>query len=311
MRVPAIVGSFPAPFLTGLDGKRRPVRLECDDAGSQPCKDAKDALERVDVPAVELVARGARHRAGDAPGRGAVAARPHRARRLHARGGARGERRVRALLQGRPLARPARRERRRRPHRPRRRRHRAGGGPAPARRRARLARDRHSTRQGLAAGVRALREDELRDAFAVAATRAHRREAAPGVAMTLIPAYRSRPSALHTARAGVGAAFCCSFALVGALYRNPLVLAGAIGGIWLGGDLRRGRARGRPLAAAGAAVRAAHRGGQRARLPGGADRAAPRRRVPRPPLGRHARGDSSRALLTGMRIVVLVAALGG
>jgi len=50
MRVPAIVGSFPAPFLTGIDGKRRPVRLECDDARSQPCKDAKDELERVDVP---------------------------------------------------------------------------------------------------------------------------------------------------------------------------------------------------------------------------------------------------------------------
>ena len=50
MRVPAIVGSFPAPFLTGIHGKRRPVRVECDDAGSQPCKDAKHALEQVDVP---------------------------------------------------------------------------------------------------------------------------------------------------------------------------------------------------------------------------------------------------------------------
>ena len=50
MRVPAIVGAFPAPFLTGIEGKRRPVRLECDDAGSQPCNDAKQALEQVDVP---------------------------------------------------------------------------------------------------------------------------------------------------------------------------------------------------------------------------------------------------------------------
>ena len=96
--------------------------------------------------------------------------------------------------------------------------------------------------QGLAAGVRALREDELRDAFAVAATGRTGGEAPAGVAMTLIPAYRSRPSALHTARAGVGAAFCCAFALVGALYRNPLVLAGRARRHLAGGDLRGGRA---------------------------------------------------------------------
>jgi len=53
--------------------------------------------------------------------------------------------------------------------------------------------------------------------------------------MTLIPAYRSRPSALHSARATIGAGFCASFALVGSLYRNPLILAGALGGIVLAG----------------------------------------------------------------------------
>jgi energy-coupling factor transport system permease protein len=46
--------------------------------------------------------------------------------------------------------------------------------------------------------------------------------------MSLVPTYRSRPSALHAARAGVSAAFCCSLALVGALYRHPLVLAAAL-----------------------------------------------------------------------------------
>lgn len=50
MRVPAIVGAFPEPFLSGLKGERRPVRVECDDAESDHCKEAKDALERVDVP---------------------------------------------------------------------------------------------------------------------------------------------------------------------------------------------------------------------------------------------------------------------
>lgn len=51
MRVSAIVGAFPEPFLSGTGGRKRPVRVECDDAESDPCKDAKDALERVGVPA--------------------------------------------------------------------------------------------------------------------------------------------------------------------------------------------------------------------------------------------------------------------
>jgi hypothetical protein len=49
MRVPAIVGAFPEPFLNGLEGKRRPVRVECDDVEAAPCRDAKRALERVGV----------------------------------------------------------------------------------------------------------------------------------------------------------------------------------------------------------------------------------------------------------------------
>jgi hypothetical protein len=50
MRVPAIVGAFPEPFRHGLNGRRRPVRVECDDSDSQPCKDGKAALETVGVP---------------------------------------------------------------------------------------------------------------------------------------------------------------------------------------------------------------------------------------------------------------------
>jgi hypothetical protein len=50
MRVPAIVGAFPEPFRSGLEGERRPVRVECDRATSEPCADAKRALERVGVP---------------------------------------------------------------------------------------------------------------------------------------------------------------------------------------------------------------------------------------------------------------------
>lgn len=50
MRVPAIVGAYPEPFRSGLQGKRRPVRVECEDVEAEPCRDAKAALERSEVP---------------------------------------------------------------------------------------------------------------------------------------------------------------------------------------------------------------------------------------------------------------------
>jgi energy-coupling factor transport system permease protein len=49
--------------------------------------------------------------------------------------------------------------------------------------------------------------------------------------MSLIPVYRRRPTPLHSARAGVGIAFCASFLAVGVLYSNPLVLGGALAGL--------------------------------------------------------------------------------
>jgi energy-coupling factor transport system permease protein len=128
--------------------------------------------------------------------------------------------------------------------------------------------------------------------------------------MTLIPAYRSRPSALHSARASVGAAFCCSFALVGALYRNPLILSGAIAGILIAGSAAGvGREVGRslrlalPFALLVAVVNAlVYQEGNTVLLRGDAF------------LGR--RWDVTleatvEGLMNGMRIVVLVAALGG
>ena len=128
--------------------------------------------------------------------------------------------------------------------------------------------------------------------------------------MTLIPAYRSRPSALHTARASVGAAFCCAFALVGALYRHPLILAGAMGGILVAGVAAGvGREVGRslrlalPFAVLVAAVNAVvYQEGATLLVRGGHF------------LGR--RWDVTleatlEGLMNGMRIVVLIAALGG
>jgi Domain of unknown function (DUF4430) len=49
MRVPAIVGAFPEPFLHGFEGERRPVRVECEDADATVCEEAKDRLEAVGV----------------------------------------------------------------------------------------------------------------------------------------------------------------------------------------------------------------------------------------------------------------------
>ena len=53
MRAPAIVGAFPEPFLHGLGGKRRPVRVECEAPGSAPCRDATDRLDAAGVPTAE------------------------------------------------------------------------------------------------------------------------------------------------------------------------------------------------------------------------------------------------------------------
>jgi Domain of unknown function (DUF4430) len=50
MRVPAIVGAFPEPFLNGVEGERRPVRVECDEVEAAPCDDAKQALDDAGVP---------------------------------------------------------------------------------------------------------------------------------------------------------------------------------------------------------------------------------------------------------------------
>lgn len=53
--------------------------------------------------------------------------------------------------------------------------------------------------------------------------------------MRLIPSYRPRASALHTARAGVSAGFCAALALCPMLFENPLLLGGALAAILLAG----------------------------------------------------------------------------
>jgi energy-coupling factor transport system permease protein len=128
--------------------------------------------------------------------------------------------------------------------------------------------------------------------------------------MTLVPTYRSRPTALHAARAGVGAAFCCAFALAGALYRHPLILAGALGGIVVAGlasgvgrEVARSLRLALPFGLLVALVNAlVYQGGETLLVRGGEF------------LGR--RWDvtleaAAEGAFVGLRIVVLIAALGG
>jgi Domain of unknown function (DUF4430) len=53
MRVPAVVGSFPEPFLHGTGGRRLPVRVECVDPAAAACDAVYTALTDLDVPAAK------------------------------------------------------------------------------------------------------------------------------------------------------------------------------------------------------------------------------------------------------------------
>ncbi len=49
--IPAVIGSFPEPFLHGVDGKRLPVRVECEDPRSGPCAEVAEKLVALGVVA--------------------------------------------------------------------------------------------------------------------------------------------------------------------------------------------------------------------------------------------------------------------
>jgi hypothetical protein len=58
--VPAVVGSFPEPFLNGIEGKRLPVRVECADGAPAACETVKARLRASGVPvAVAAIGAGA------------------------------------------------------------------------------------------------------------------------------------------------------------------------------------------------------------------------------------------------------------
>jgi hypothetical protein len=53
MRVPAVVGSFPEPFVHGFAGRRLPVRIECADPSAPACDEVFKTLTALDVPAAK------------------------------------------------------------------------------------------------------------------------------------------------------------------------------------------------------------------------------------------------------------------
>jgi len=52
-RVPAVVGSFPEPFLHGREGKRLPTRIDCASGASAACDTVARELRAVGVPAAQ------------------------------------------------------------------------------------------------------------------------------------------------------------------------------------------------------------------------------------------------------------------
>jgi hypothetical protein len=49
--IPAVVGSYPEPFLNGIDGRRLPVRVECAEAEGAACRTVAGRLRDAGVPA--------------------------------------------------------------------------------------------------------------------------------------------------------------------------------------------------------------------------------------------------------------------
>ena len=51
MSIPAIVGAYPEPLLSGVEGKRLPVRVECADDGGRACREVERRLSEAGVTA--------------------------------------------------------------------------------------------------------------------------------------------------------------------------------------------------------------------------------------------------------------------
>ena len=250
MRVPAVVGAFPEPFVSGLGGKKFAVRIGCAAGADDVCDEVEQRLK------AEGVQVGGRSTPGGFGGEGLLRVQVGRwadlrkepatrelekgpqASGVFARPSAAGDSIALLDPRGRVAAADRRRRRARRRHgaarrgadldhhRHGRRRARRRRGAARARRPAQPLRDRGGgrPRRALAAGARA------------------------GGAVT----YRRRASPLHAARAAVASAWCVVLAGVALTFEHPLVLAvlllallGAAAGARVAGPVLRALAFGR------------------------------------------------------------------
>ncbi len=287
--IPAVVGSYPEPFVHGVGGKRYPTTLECGSDVTTACKQAGKALNAIGVPvasqllgtgsgqatltvivgtwadvknviAANLIAHGPKSSGVYATfgpgGADAAVARPGGPRREDAR-------------------------RRRRPHR----RHRRPQLDS------HLADHRHGSARGGRGGGGRLARPAARP-FRAGRTGVAR---LPGSAPGGIVNYRRRPSPLHAARAAAGAMYCLALACAALITSNPLVLGCGDGLRGLRGTVRRRRTRDPPRRAAGDPDGDRHRADQRARDPRRADRyRAPRTAARTGAHRHHARGDRLR-----------------
>jgi hypothetical protein len=58
MRVPVIVGAYPEPMVNGREGKRLPVRVQCEKQDSEPCREVMTRLSEQDVVATASAIQG-------------------------------------------------------------------------------------------------------------------------------------------------------------------------------------------------------------------------------------------------------------
>jgi hypothetical protein len=58
MRVPAIVGAFPEPMVNGSEGKRLPVRVQCEREDGEPCRTVMERLGKHEVIATAAALQG-------------------------------------------------------------------------------------------------------------------------------------------------------------------------------------------------------------------------------------------------------------
>ena len=109
MRIPAVVGSFPEPFLSGPQGKKTPVRIDCAGDGQRECREVRERLEEAGVQVGGSGPLGVQPGPGPAAAAGGtVVGGARRSGGAPARAGAEGLGRVRAPRRVREVARAAR-----------------------------------------------------------------------------------------------------------------------------------------------------------------------------------------------------------